>query len=171
MVASARTAVVSPATCERPPARSTVAVLDRLPATPNPPKMPELTLPTPTASRSWLASTRASSVAYSRAALSPSARPTKATAAPATSTWPQSDRSIPGSDGVGSPWGTVADDLHAVGREVQDVRGDQPDHQRDQRPGHLAGPACVPPNMSGQRDDAHGDGLRLDVVQARDQVL
>ncbi len=86
IVARARTAVVSPETCERPPARSTVAVLDRLPATPKPPKIPELTLPTPTASSSWLASTRASSVAYSRAALRPSARPTNATAAPAMTT-------------------------------------------------------------------------------------
>ena len=105
-MASARNAVVSPATCERPPARSTVAVLDRLPATPKPPKMPELTLPTPTASSSWLASTRASSVAYSRAALRPSASPTNATAAPARITWLQSDNGIPGSDGVGRPWGT-----------------------------------------------------------------
>jgi hypothetical protein len=46
------------ATCVRPRASLTAAVLDRLPATPSPPNSPHATLATPEASSSWSASIR-----------------------------------------------------------------------------------------------------------------
>ncbi len=107
IVSTASSAVVSPATWLRPPARLDAAVLDRLPATPKPPNSPELRFAAPKASSSWLASMRTPPwVANSRAALSPSASPTNAIAAPARRIAPYWLAGIPGSDGAGSPCGT-----------------------------------------------------------------
>jgi hypothetical protein len=47
-----------PPTCDVPPARSTAAVLDRLPATPRPPNRPEPILALPAAMSSWSVSSR-----------------------------------------------------------------------------------------------------------------
>ena len=49
MTANDNTAAVSPTTCVLPPARSEAAVLERLPATANPPTNPEPRQPTPAA--------------------------------------------------------------------------------------------------------------------------
>ena len=107
MVARARTAVTRPAIWLRPPDRSTAAVFDRLPATPKPPNSPEPRLPAPTASSSWLASIRSPVLAANRrAALRPSASPTNATAAPATTRPVMSLIETSGIDGTGRPWGT-----------------------------------------------------------------
>ena len=47
MARTAKTAAERPPTCDLPPARSTAAVFDRLPATPRPPKRPSPTLAAP----------------------------------------------------------------------------------------------------------------------------
>ncbi len=79
MTTSATIAVAMPETWLRAPADAAVAVFDSDPATPSPPKIPAAMLAVPAASSSWSALTRYPPLtANSRAALSPSASPTRA---------------------------------------------------------------------------------------------
>ncbi len=75
----------------------------------------------------------------------------------------------PGQRRCGQSLGHGADHPHAVGGQVEDVRGDQPDHQGDQRPRHLGGQLRAAEHQ-GQADHAHDHRLRVDVVQAREEV-
>jgi hypothetical protein len=107
MTTSASRAVVTPVACVRPPAVAAAAVFDRLPATPRPPKRPLARFAPPVATRSLSASMRyPPRAANRRAALSPSARPTRARAAPDPTTHSSSDAGTPGRPGAGSPAGT-----------------------------------------------------------------